>query len=66
MDPPDVVEDESAGAGCCSSVGSEGLLVIQCHIQVPCSLSQVHHKVLNDNGEVMDSFLPWKEERLRL
>ncbi len=29
--PPDVVEDESAGAGCRSNVGSKGQLVIQCH-----------------------------------
>ena len=29
--PPDVVEHEYAGAGCCSDVVSEGQLVIQCH-----------------------------------
>ncbi len=67
MCPPDVVKDESAGVGCCSNVGSEGQLVIQYHTQVSCSPSRGHHRVLDDNGEVMDGrFLPWKEEQLGL
>ncbi len=62
-DHPDVVEDESAGAGCHSDVGSKGQQVIRFHTQVHCSLSQGHHRVLSVNGEVMDGrVLPWKEE----
>ncbi len=33
MNPPDVVENYSAGAGCRSVIGSEGQLVIQCYTQ---------------------------------
>lgn len=60
-------EDESAGAGRHCNVGSEGQLVVQCHTQVPCSLSRGHNRVLNGDGEVVGGRqLPWKEEHLRL
>ncbi len=56
--PPDVVEDESAGAGCRSDVGSEGQLV---------SPSRGHHRGLNADGEVVDGrFHPRKEVQLGL
>lgn len=59
------VENESAGVCCHSDVGSEGQLVIQCHTQVPCSLSRRDHRVLFVNGKVMDvRGLPWEKEQL--
>ncbi len=64
---PDVVEDESAGAGVCSDVGSKEQLVIHCHTQVLCSPSQGHHRALNVDGEVTDRrFLPCEEKQLGL
>ena len=52
--PPDVMEHESAGVGCCSDVVSEG----QCHTQAPCCQSCSHHIIPNKDEEVLmgDSF----------
>lgn len=65
--PSDVVEDESAGVCCPSSVDSKGQMVILCHVQVASCPIQGHHRALSGNGELMDGrCLPWKEEQLGL
>lgn len=64
MYPPYLVENYSAGAGFSHYVGMEGQLVIQCHTQLPFSLSQEHHRILNCKREVMDGrCLPRNEEQ---